>query len=207
MTRHRVPKEVLDAEDGYCQIDVGCILENGHEGDCDLRAALPPEPPSPGRPMTIRETAEVDALTLPPHQRPAAIERMVAERTRAAAERGIEKALEDQVVSQLEVHRAKIRIEVREDERTRNVSPRLTNVYFDGVKVGNVVAIRTTVRPSGKRDTYVVLRTHDAEIEWPEDVFEELDRVDISLRSIPAFEPYFVAYPRWSEGRPQSSMG
>lgn len=170
MTRHRVPNHVLDAEDG--------------------------EP-------TIRETAEIDALTLPPHQRPAAIERMVAERTAAATQRGIEKALEDQVVSQLEeAHRAKVRIVLREDELTANVSPRLTDVYLDDVKAGNVVAVRTTLSQTGKRETYVVLRVRDAEIEWPEGdswVLETFDRVDISLRRIPAFDIDFAAYPRWSE--------
>lgn len=170
MTRHRVPNHVLDAEDG--------------------------EP-------TIRETAEIDALALPPHQRPAAIERMVAERTAAATQRGIEKALEDQVVGQLEeAHRAKVRIVVREDELTANVSPRLTDVYLDDVKAGNVVAVRTTLSQTGKRETYVVLRVRDAEIEWPEGdswVLETFDRVDISLRRIPAFDIDFAAYPRWSE--------
>lgn len=152
---------------------------------------------------TIRETAEIDALTLPPHQRPAAIERMVAERTAAATQRGIEKALEDQVVSQLEeAHRAKVRIVLREDELTANVSPRLTDVYLDGVKAGNVVAVRTTLSQTGKRETYVVLRVRDAEIEWPEGdswVLETFDRVDVSLRGIPSFDAGFAAYPRWSE--------
>lgn len=180
MTRHRVPNHVLDGEDGgglFCPIDVGCILEKDHEGPCDLTAALPPEP---AREPTIRELAEIDAVTLPPHQRPAAIERMVAERTSASVQRAIAEVMERETMA----WRPKVRVEI-----PANLRPQETNVYLDNVKLAGVVAVRVQTRPNGEQDTYVVLRVRDAEVKMAEGFADlEFGRLDLSVRQVKGFD-------------------
>lgn len=190
----------------YCQVDVGCILVNGHEGACDLRAALPPEDetppplldahgrltkeaatglfqalaPEPPREPTIRELAEIDALTLPPHERPAAIERMVAERRSAAVQRAIAEVMEGEAMA----WRPRVRVEI-----PANLRPQETNVFVDNVRLGSVVAVRLQTRPNGERDAYVVLRVRDAEVKMAEGFADlEFGRLDLAVRQVRGFD-------------------
>lgn len=136
------------------------------------------------RELTIREQAEIDALTLPPHLRPQAVERMVAERTAAATQRGIEKGLEDEVIRGIDAWRPKVRVEV-----PANLRPQETNVFVDNVRLGNVVAVRLQTRPNGERETYLVLRVRDADVQMAEGLSQlEFGRLDLSVRQVKGFD-------------------
>lgn len=74
--------------------------------------------------------------------------------------------------------RIQFRVEFGEDARS-------TKVYADGEQVSQVVAVRVQAR-AGRHDTYLVFRVSDAELVLDGGPPE---RFEMSVRSIPAFEP------------------
>jgi len=91
-------------------------------------------------------------------------------------------------------HRPKIKVEV-----PANLHPSETNVYLDGQKLGDVVAVRFQPRGDGApaMDTYVVLRVRDADVQWPEGAEDwDFGRLDLSMRAIKGFESGSSVSPR-----------